>query len=117
ISLEGKSGVVVYIDDRKSPLSGADLVAYLQSLPSGALDQIELMTNPPAKYDAAGSAGIINIRMKKNKTKGFNGGLTALFGQWRYGKTEERFNFDYRSGKFNLFGNAGNNQQNYSSQN
>lgn len=117
ISLEGKPGVVVYIDDRKSPLSGADLVAYLQSLPSGALEQIELMTNPPAKYDAAGSAGIINIRMKKNKTKGFNGGLTALFGQWRYGKTEERFNFDYRSGKFNLFGNVGNNQQNYSSQN
>ncbi|MGN6396497.1 MAG: outer membrane beta-barrel protein [Mucilaginibacter sp.] len=117
ISLEGKFGVAVYIDDRKSPLSGADLVAYLQSLPSGALDQIELMTNPPAKYDAAGSAGIINIRMKKNKVRGFNGGLTALFGQWRYGKSEERFNFDYRSGKFNLFGNVGNNQQNYASQN
>ncbi|MES2277271.1 MAG: TonB-dependent receptor [Bacteroidota bacterium] len=117
ISLEGKSGVVVYIDDRKSYLTGADLVAYLQSLPSGALDQIELMTNPPAKYDAAGSAGIINIRMKKNKVKGFNGGLTGLFGQWRYGKTEERFNFNYRSGKFNLYGNIGNNQQNYSSRN
>jgi len=117
ISLEGKSGVAVYIDDRKSYLTGADLVAYLQSLPSGSLDQIELMTNPPAKYDAAGSAGIINIRMKKNKVKGFNGGLTGLFGQWRYGKTEERFNFDYRSGKFNLFGNIGNNVQNYSVRN
>ena len=114
ISLEGRLGAVVYIDDKKSYLTGADLTTYLASLPSGSLGQIELMTNPPAKYDAAGSAGIINIRMKKNKVKGFNGGLTGLFGQWRYGKTEGRFNFDYRSGKFNLFGNIGDNQQNYS---
>lgn len=117
ISLEGKQGATVYIDDKKSNLTGADLAAYLQSLPSGSLDRIELMTNPPARYDAAGSGGIINIRLKKNKVKGFNGGLTLLFGQWRYGKTEERFNFNYRTGKFNIFGSFGNNQQNYSGRN
>ena len=117
ISLEGKQGAVVYIDDKKSYLTGADLAAYLASLPSGSLDQIELMTNPPAKYDAAANGGVINIRLKKNKIRGFNGGLTLLYGQWRYGKTEERFNFNYRSGKFNLYGNIGDNQQNYSSTN
>jgi len=112
ISLEGKSGVVVYIDDKKSYLSGNDLVAYLESLPSGTLQQIELMTNPPARYDAAGGA-IINIRLKKNLIKGFNGSYTQLYGQWLYGKTEERFNFDYRRGKFNLTGNFDDNQQNW----
>lgn len=116
ISLEGRSGVTVYIDDRKSNLSGADLAAYLQSLPSGAVQTIELITNPPAKYDASGGP-VINIRLKKNIAKGFTGGASALYGHWRYGKTEERFNFDYRHGKFNFFGSAGINQQNYSSKN
>ncbi len=114
INLEGKSGATVYINDKKSYLSGNDLVAYLQSLPSGTLDQIELMPNPPARYDAAGSGGVINIRLKKQIAKGFNGSATSLFGQWRYAKAEERFNFDYRSGKFNLTGNFDDNQQNYS---
>jgi len=114
INLEGKSGAAVYIDGKKSYLTGNDLVAYLQSLPSGTLDQIELMPNPPARYDASGSGGVINIRLKKQIAKGFNGSATALFGQWRYAKTEERFNFDYRSGKFNLTVNFGDNQQNYS---
>ncbi|SHN36432.1 outer membrane beta-barrel family protein [Mucilaginibacter sp. OK098] len=116
ISLEGKQGVAVYIDDKKSYLTGADLTAYLQSLPSGALDQIELMTNPPAKYDAAGSGGMINIRLKKSKVKGFNGGLTAIYGHWRYGKIDDSFNFNYRNNKINIFGNVGYNMQNYSLQ-
>jgi iron complex outermembrane receptor protein len=77
ISFEGKSGAVVYIDDKKSYLTGNDLVAYLQSLPSGSLQSIELMTNPPAKYDASGGA-VINIRLKKNVIKGFNGGYPVV---------------------------------------
>ncbi|HWD90407.1 MAG TPA: TonB-dependent receptor [Mucilaginibacter sp.] len=116
ISLEGKPGVVVYIDDKKSSLTGNDLVAYLQSLPSGTLQQIELMTDPPARYDAAGGA-VINIRLKKNVIKGFNGSYTQLYGHWLYGKVEERFNFDYRSGKFNLAGNFDDNQQNWANSN
>src|SRR5665213_720455 len=112
ISLEGKSGAVVYIDDKKSYLTGNDLVAYLQSLPSGSLQAIELMTNPPAKYDAAGGA-VINIRLKKNVVKGFNAGYTQLYGHSHYGKVEERFNFDYRTGKFNLAGNFDDNQNNW----
>jgi hypothetical protein len=53
------------VDGKPSPMSGADLVNYLRSLPSNAIERIELITNPSARYDAAGNAGIIDIRMKK----------------------------------------------------
>lgn len=117
INLEGKSGATVYIDDKKSYLTGNDLLAYLQSLSSGTLQQIELMTNPTARYDAAGNGGVINIRLKKNIVNGFNGSITELYGHWLYDKTEERFNFDYRHGKFNLAGNFDDNRQNYANNN
>ncbi|MEJ0104379.1 MAG: hypothetical protein WDO19_18230 [Bacteroidota bacterium] len=55
----------VYIDGRTTPLSGADLANYLKTLQSSQIEAIELITNPSAKYDAAGNAGIINIRLKK----------------------------------------------------
>lgn len=116
ISLEGKSGVTVYIDDRKSNLSGADLAAYLQSLPSGSIATIELIINPTAKYEATGGP-VINIKLKRDIPKGFTGNASVLYGHWQYGKTDERFNFDYRYGKFNILGSAGINQQNYASQN
>ena len=70
ISLKGKQGVQVYIDGRPSYLAGTDLANYLRSLSSNQLDQIEIMTNPPAKYDAAGNAGVINIKTKKSKQFG-----------------------------------------------
>src|SRR4030095_1189242 len=79
ISLKGKQGVTVYIDGRPSYLSGQDLVNLLRNMNANQLDQIEIMTNPPAKYDAAGNSGIINIKTKKNKVKGFNGNATAGF--------------------------------------
>src|SRR5678815_3511313 len=72
ISLKGKDGVMVLIDGRQSYLGGADLANYLRSLNANQLDQIEIMTNPPAKFDAAGNAGIINIKTKKNKQQGYN---------------------------------------------
>lgn len=65
LSLAGKNGVQVYIDGKPSPLSGTDLTNYLKSLQSSQIEAIEIITNPSAKYDAAGNAGIINIRLKK----------------------------------------------------
>lgn len=65
VSLSGKNGVQVYIDGRPTPLSGQDLSAYLKTLQSSSIEAIEIITNPSAKYDAAGNAGIINIRLKK----------------------------------------------------
>jgi hypothetical protein len=104
ISLKGKNGVTIFVDDKPTYLSGADLENYLRSLPASSVDQIELMTNPPAKYDAAGGGGVINIRLKRTKLKGFNGSLNTAYTQGKYAKTNNSFNFNYRSGKFNTFG-------------
>ena len=103
ISLKGKQGVQVYIDGRPTFLSGTDLANYLRNLNSSQLDQIEIMTNPPAKYDAAGNAGIINIKTKKTKQVGYNGSLSSTWSQGRYPKVSESFNFNYRKNKLNLF--------------
>ncbi|HVF96935.1 MAG TPA: TonB-dependent receptor, partial [Flavisolibacter sp.] len=77
LSVNGKNGVQVYIDGRPSPLTGADLANYLKSMQSSQIEAIEIITNPSAKYEAAGNAGIINIRLKKNKAFGTNGSVTA----------------------------------------
>ena len=103
ISLKGKQGVQVYIDGRPTYMSGADLANYLRNLSSNQLDQIEIMTNPPAKYDAAGNAGIINIKTKKTKQFGYSGSIASTWSQGRYPKVSESFNFNYRKNKLNLF--------------
>lgn len=105
VSLRGKAGVVIYIDGRPTYLSGTDLANYLKNLPSTSLDQIEIMTQPSAKYDAAGNAGVINIKTKKTKVKGLNGSVTVGGGQGFYPKANESVNINYRVGKVNLFGN------------
>lgn len=112
ISLKGKTGVVVFIDDKPSYLAAADLANYLRSIPSGNIESIELMTNPPAKYDAAGNAGVINIRLKKTLSKGFNGGINLGYGQGTYLRTNNSFTFNYRINKFNFFSNLSWNQNN-----
>ena len=107
ISLKGKQGVQVYIDGRPSYLSGTDLANYLRSIGSNQLDQIEIMTNPPAKYDAAGNSGIINIKTKKTKQLGYSGSFSSTWSQGRYPKVNESFMFNYRKNKVNLFTNLG----------
>ncbi|MEI6265482.1 MAG: TonB-dependent receptor [Sphingobacteriia bacterium] len=105
ISLRGKQGVMVFIDDKPTYLSSADLANYLRSLPSSTLATIEIMTNPPAKYDAAGNAGIINIKLKRTKTKGVNGGINTSYGQGVYARSNNSFNLNYRVNKINFFTN------------
>ncbi len=106
IKMRGKSGVIVFIDDKPTYLAGADLENFLRSMPASSIKQIELMTNPPARYDAAGNAGIINIKTKKNNIQGVNGGITLNYGQGRYAKSNNSFNLNYRRNKFNLYTNA-----------
>jgi len=79
ISLLGKSNVQVYLNGIQSRLSGNDLTNFLQSLTSDVIDSIEIISNPSSKYDAEGTGGIINIRMKKNMATGFNGSETSSF--------------------------------------
>ena len=110
ISFKGKQGVMVFIDDKPTMLPAQDLANYLRSLPSGSIEVVELMTNPPARYDAAGNAGIINIRLKKNVLKGVNGSLTLGYGQGTYHRTNNSFNVNHRINKFNFFSNLSWNQ-------
>ncbi|HKG05081.1 MAG TPA: outer membrane beta-barrel protein [Pedobacter sp.] len=106
VSLMGK-GATIYVDGKLTYLSGTDLSAYLKSLPTDLLDKIELMPNPPAKYDAAGSGGVINIITKKYKQPGYNAGVSANAGTGVYRKLNGSLNMNYRAGKLNLFANAG----------
>jgi iron complex outermembrane recepter protein len=105
VSLKGKAGVTIMIDGKPAYLTGQDLTNLLRTMPSGNLDQIEIMTNPSAKYDASGTAGIINIKTKKNKQKGFNGSVNASYGQGVYARNNNSVNLNYRNGKFNVFSN------------
>ena len=115
ISLAGKNGVQVYIDGRVTPLSGIDLATYLKTLQSSQIEAIELITNPSAKYDAAGNAGIINIRLKKNKSLGANGSVNAGWNIGTYAKYNSGASLNYRNKKVNIFStysfNYGLNQQ------
>ena len=105
LSLAGKNGVQVYIDGKPSPLSGADLASYLKSMQSTQIDAIEIITNPSAKYEAAGNAGIINIRLKKNKSYGTNGTVNAGYNIGTYPKYNGGFSLNNRNSKSNIFGN------------
>lgn len=105
ISLKGKSGVTVMMDGRPTYLSGQELSNLLKNMPSSNIDQIEIMTNPSAKYDASGNSGIINIKTRKNKMRGINGNISASVLQTKYTQTNNSINLNYRTGKVNLFGN------------
>lgn len=105
ISLRGRSGVIIMVDGKPSPMTGADLANYLKGLPSAAIERIEIITNPSAKYDAAGNSGIIDIRMKKDQRLGTNGTITTGYGQGIYPKANAGTTFNYRNKKINIFGN------------
>jgi outer membrane receptor protein involved in Fe transport len=105
ISLRGRQGVIIMIDGKVTPMSGTDLANYLKGLPSNAIDRIDIITNPSAKYDAAGNSGIIDIHMKKDQRLGANGTFTAGYGQGIYPKVNTGATFNYRNKKVNLFGN------------
>lgn len=109
ISMKGKTGVRVYIDGRMMQLDTKDLAAYLKSINSNDIEAIEMISNPSAKYDASGNAGVINIRLKKNKKFGTNGSVNLGFVQGITPKGNGSLNLNYRDKKVNLFGNIGGN--------
>jgi iron complex outermembrane recepter protein len=105
LTLSGKNGVQVYVDGRPTPLSGKDLSDYLRTLQSSSIEAIEIITNPSAKYEAAGNAGIINIRLKKNKSYGTNGSINAGYNQGITPKYNGGFSLNNRNKYVNVFGN------------
>ncbi len=109
ISVKGRSGIIVYIDGKLTPLDSDALAAMLKNMQSSSIESIEIITNPSAKYDAAGSAGIINIKLKKNTSIGTNGSLQLGYGVMIYSKYNSSITLNHRNQKWNFFGTYGNN--------
>ncbi len=107
INVLGRSGVRVYIDGKQLPLSGDELSNYLKNLPADQIDRIEIITNPGAKYEAEGNAGIVDIRLKKDKSVGANGSLSSTYTKGDLIRYNVNGTGNYRNKKMNVFGTLG----------
>jgi len=110
ITVLGRSGVLMYVDGKRLPIAGDELTAYLQALPAEQIDKIDIITNPGARYEAEGNAGIIDIRMKKDKSLGFNGSLSLTASQGIVFRGNVSSLLNYRNSKFNSFATIGYNK-------
>lgn len=106
ISMRGNSNVRVMVDGK---LSNVPVAQLLRQIPSTSIKSIELITNPSAKYNPEGMSGIINIILHKNANIGFNGSVTTGLTQAIEAKFNSSIDLNYRNGKFNFYGNYGNN--------
>lgn len=104
VSFRGKQDVVIMINGKPTYLTADQLAGVLGGMDGGRIESIEVMTTPPANYGAAGSAGLINIRLKSHREQGLTGSLTAGAGYGRFLRDNTGFNFDYEHGKLNLYG-------------
>lgn len=104
ISLRGKQGVLVTINGKNQYMSGDEITRLLQNMPASNIQNIEIITQPSAKYEAEGNSGIINIVLKKNENLGTNGSIsTSLRQGWRTSHNHN-LNLNYRSEKVNIYG-------------
>lgn len=103
ITVNGKS-VEVYVDGKPSYLSGQQLKAMLDGTDGNTIEKIEIISNPSAKYDASGEGGIINIKTKRNMSKGLNGMLSAAYGGMYFGDVHRWLNSDMVSLNLNYRG-------------
>ncbi|WP_298794779.1 outer membrane beta-barrel family protein [uncultured Allomuricauda sp.] len=106
ISMRGNSNVRVMVDGK---LSNVPVAQLLRQIPSTSIKSIELITNPSAKYNPEGMSGIINIVLHKNANIGFNGSITTGLTKGIEAKFNSSIDMNYRNGKFNFYGNYGNN--------
>ncbi|GGH09585.1 TonB-dependent receptor domain-containing protein [Mucilaginibacter phyllosphaerae] len=104
ISVKGKQGVTVMINDKLTYMSAAQLATYLRSTDGSNIQSIEIITNPSAKYDASGNSGIINIKLKKNKLSGTNGSLTVNAAYGKNFRDNTSLTLNHKTGNLNLFG-------------
>ncbi|MGB3464764.1 MAG: TonB-dependent receptor, partial [Cyclobacteriaceae bacterium] len=105
IALRGNGNVRILINGRPSALAGFGSTDALSQLPADAIEKVEVITSPSARYDAEGTAGILNIVLKKEKTRGFNGTLNASLGYPDLARFTSNLNL--RKEKFNLFNTIG----------
>ena len=105
ISLRGNENVRILINGKPSAMAGFGSTDVLSQLPADAIERVEVITSPSARYDAEGTAGILNIILRKDKTLGFNGSLTLTGGD--PANAGASANINYRTEKFNLFNTTG----------
>lgn len=105
VSLRGNENVTILIDGRPSALVGMNGAEALRQIPAEAIEKVEVITSPSARYDAEGTAGILNIILRKNKLTGFNGSLQLDLGY--PARVGTAFNANWRTEKWNLFTNTG----------
>jgi outer membrane receptor protein involved in Fe transport len=101
VSMVGKGGMGVMINEKIIYLSGTDLTNYLKALRSEGVEKIEIITNPPAKYEAQGNAGLINIVLKKNESLGWRGSLSSTYRKAVYASYNNNLALFFRSKKIN----------------
>ncbi|AUD01532.1 TonB-dependent receptor domain-containing protein [Spirosoma pollinicola] len=106
IRMAGKQGVNVFIDGKPTNLSAADLANLLRATPAASIDKVDLITNPSARFDAQGGAGIINLRFRRDKRLGVNGNASAGYGQSDHHRANAALDLNYRAKRVNLFGNV-----------
>lgn len=104
ISLKGRPGVMVMINGKSTYLSPKELSTLLKATNSNSISKIEIMSNPSAKYDAAGNGGIINIQMKKNTLTGFNGTVSLNGGAGRNARYGSGLGLNYKTNSINIYG-------------
>jgi iron complex outermembrane recepter protein len=104
LSIQGKNGVKVLIDGRPTPLTAQELSNYLKTVSSAQIESIEIIGNPGGSYEAAGNAGVINIRLKKNRMLGTNGTVNGGWNRATYAKYSAGVSLNHRNRKVNLFG-------------
>ncbi|AMR32556.1 hypothetical protein A0256_14550 [Mucilaginibacter sp. PAMC 26640] len=101
VSMVGKGGMGVMVNDKIIYLSGTDLTNYLKTLRSEGVEKIEIITNPPAKYEAQGNAGLINIVLKKNESLGWRGSVGSSYRKDVYASYSYNAALFFRSKKIN----------------
>lgn len=108
IIVEGKNGVLIYINDRPSVLRGQDLVNFLKTLQASDVDRVEIITQPSSRYDAEGNAGIINIKLKRDKTLGTNGSIASGITVGDFARYNNSISFNNRNKKTSFYGSYSN---------
>lgn len=104
IIVEGKAGVLIYIDGKPTVLRGQDLVNYLKTIQATDIDALEIITQPSSKYDAEGNAGIINIKFKRDKSLGTNGNFASGITVGDFARYNNTISINNRNKKTSLYG-------------
>lgn len=107
IAMLGKNGVKVMIEGKILELSGEDLKNFLSSISANDIKEIEIITNPPSKYDASGNSGMVNIIYKKGRKNSWNNNISYTHSQAKFGRETLNNSFSYQKDKVNILLNLG----------